>query len=89
MMVALLLLLYENVDCTPPSAYPKVILNFEANEFQNKLFSKLQETTQSELCYCSNQGALKWRNCRLTTENPDYQLGLTILAERRQLDTYS
>ena len=30
---------------------------------------------------CSNQGRTKWRNCRLTTKKPDYQLG-------SQLDTH-
>ena len=27
------------------------------------------------------QGKTKWRNCRLTTKNPDFQLGWAILAE--------
>ena len=30
-----------------------------------------------------NQWRTKWRNCRLTTKNPDYQLGCAILAECR------
>ena len=34
------------------------------------------------------QGRTKWRNCRLTTKNPDYQLGWALLAECMQLDTH-
>ena len=33
------------------------------------------------------QGRTKWRNCRLTIKNPDYQLGWPILAKCRQLDS--
>ena len=29
----------------------------------------------------SNKGRTKWRNCRLTNKNPDYQLGWAILAD--------
>ena len=32
------------------------------------------------------QGRMKWSNCRLTTKNPDYQLGWAILAECSRLD---
>ena len=35
------------------------------------------------------QGRTKWRSCRLTTKNPDYQLGWAILAECRQLDNHN
>ena len=33
------------------------------------------------------QGRTKWRNCRLSTETPDYKLGWAILAASRLLDT--
>ena len=36
----------------------------------------------------SRQGRTKWRNCRLTFKNPDYQPGSAILAECRQLGTH-
>ena len=32
------------------------------------------------------QGRTKWSNCRLTTKNPDYQLGWAILVECSMLD---
>ena len=35
-------------------------------------------------CY---QGRTKWRNCRLTPQTPDYQLGWTVLDASRLLDT--
>ena len=33
------------------------------------------------------QGRTKWRNCRLTRKTPDYQLGWTVWATSRLLDT--
>ena len=33
------------------------------------------------------QGRTKWRNCRLSTKTPDYQLGWAIWAASRLLDT--
>ena len=33
------------------------------------------------------QGRTKWRNCRLTPQTPDYQLGWAVLAASRLLDT--
>ena len=35
-----------------------------------------------------SQERRKWRNCRLTSRYPEYQLGRAILAECRQLDTH-
>ena len=34
-----------------------------------------------------HQGRAKWRNCRLSTETPDYQLGWAVLAASRLMDT--
>ena len=34
-----------------------------------------------------HQGRTKWRNCRLTPQTPDYQLGWAVLAASRLLDT--
>ena len=35
-----------------------------------------------------SQEIRKWRNCRLTSKNPEYQLDRAILAEFRQLNRY-
>ena len=36
---------------------------------------------------CPTQGRTKWRNCKLSPKTPDYQLGWTVLAASRRLDT--
>ena len=64
-----------------------MILNFYNYHAKNKVFLHFQWHHFSLPFLCENQGRTKQRNCRLSTETPDCQLGWAFWASSWLLDT--
>ena len=82
----------EKLLFTNPCRQTKVLglvhlISFRRTVIQScKCTTKFRRSTNFLTNYnldCCAQGQTKWRNCRLSTETPDYQLGWAVLAASR------
>ena len=76
------------------NTYIPLVLNLTKIVPNNDFFQgikkakELKSVTVTSITQGADQERTKWRKCRLTTKNPDYQLGWAILADCRHLDTH-